>query len=239
MLVLSGGILLTSTLAGRLTAHVPIRFLIAPGLALVGIGLLLMRGLTPDSQWTHLIPGFIVAGAGTGLINPPLASTAIGVVPPQRAGMASGINSTFRQVGIATGIAGLGSLFSHKVRTEIESLLAHAPHISAPAVHKLAEGVSQGSGVGGGLSKLPAAARPAAIHAVRSGFVAGLNQIFLIGAALTLVSAVLTLILIRSRDFEAGAARGPNTGAQGPAGLPSPPQAGRGPSGEPAPQPTR
>ena len=42
-----------------------------------------------------------VAGAGTGLINPPLASTAIGVVAPQRAGMASGINSTFRQVGIA------------------------------------------------------------------------------------------------------------------------------------------
>ena len=46
-LVLSGGILLTSALAGRLTAVVPIRFLIAPGLALVGIGLLLMRGLDP------------------------------------------------------------------------------------------------------------------------------------------------------------------------------------------------
>ena len=38
LLVLSGGILLTSTLAGRLTATVPIRFLIAPGLALVGVG---------------------------------------------------------------------------------------------------------------------------------------------------------------------------------------------------------
>ncbi len=79
-LFLSGGILLTSTLAGRLTAHVPIRFLIAPGLALVGAGLLLMRGLDPTSTWTHLIPGFIVAGAGVGFINPPLASTAIGVV---------------------------------------------------------------------------------------------------------------------------------------------------------------
>ncbi len=46
---------------------------IAPGLALVGIGLLLMRGLDVQSGWTHLIPGFIVAGVGTGLINPPLA----------------------------------------------------------------------------------------------------------------------------------------------------------------------
>ena len=232
MLVLSGGILLTSTLAGRLTAVVPIRFLIAPGLALVGIGLLLMRGLTPGSPWTHLIPGFIVAGAGTGLINPPLASTAIGVVGPERAGMASGINSTFRQVGIATGIAGLGSLFSHKVRTTIESLLAHAPHINAQTAHQLAQGVSEGNGAETGLGRLPVAARPAAIHAVRAGFVAGLNEIFLIGAALTLVSALLTLVLIRSRDFEAGAARGPSTETPRPEGRsPAPSPTAQNPAG--------
>ncbi|MGI8505266.1 MAG: MFS transporter [Solirubrobacteraceae bacterium] len=208
-LVISGGILLTSTAAGRLTAHVPIRLLIAPGLALVGIGLLLMRGLDAASGWTHLIPGFIIAGAGVGLINPPLASTAIGVVAPERAGMASGINSTFRQVGIATGIAGLGSVFSHTVRTQIVSLLNGAPHVSVRASHAIAAGVAQGNGPRSGLALLPAQARPAAAHAVRVGFVAGLNDIFLIGAVLTLVSAVLTLVLIRSRDFEAGAALGP------------------------------
>jgi EmrB/QacA subfamily drug resistance transporter len=207
-LVLSGGILLTSTLAGRLTAIVPIRFLIAPGLAMVGCGLLLMRGLSPGSDWTHLIPGFILAGAGTGLINPPLASTAIGVVTPDRAGMASGINSTFRQVGIATGIAGLGAVFSHTVRTRIETLLGSAPHVSARAAHALASGVAQGNGAHAGLTQLPAPARPVAVHALRVGFVAGLNEVFLIGALLTLVSSVLTLLLIRSRDFEVGAARG-------------------------------
>ena len=42
----------------------------------------------------------------------PLASTAVGVVEPARAGMASGINSTLRQVGIATGVAALGAIFS-------------------------------------------------------------------------------------------------------------------------------
>ncbi len=207
LLVISGGILLTSTLAGRLTARVPIRFLIAPGLALVGIGLLLMRGLHADSGWTHLIPGFIVAGAGTGLINPPLASTAIGVVAPERAGMASGINSTFRQVGIATGIAGLGSLFSHTVRTHIETLLSGAPHVSAGQAHALAVGVAQGNGAGSGLARLPAQARPIAEHALRSGFVTGLNDVFLVGAILAFVAAALTLVLIRSKDFEASAAR--------------------------------
>jgi EmrB/QacA subfamily drug resistance transporter len=213
-LVLSGGIMLTSAVAGRLTAVVPIRFLIAPGLALVGIGLLLMRGLTASSDWTHLIPGFICAGAGAGLVNPPLASTAIGVVRPERAGMASGINSTFRQVGIATGIAGLGSVFSHTVRTRIETLLSTAPHVTAGAAHALATGVAQGNGVKGGLTRLPVAARGVAAHAVRSGFVTALNEVFLIGAILTLASSVLTLVLIRSRDFEVGAARGGQSAAE-------------------------
>ena len=112
LLVLSGGILLTSTIAGRLTSHVPVRFLIGPGLLLVGIGLLLMRRINPGSDWTVLIPGLFLSGVGTGLVNPPLASTAVGVVEPARSGMASGINSTFRQVGIATGIATFGSLFA-------------------------------------------------------------------------------------------------------------------------------
>jgi vacuolar-type H+-ATPase subunit I/STV1 len=94
---------------------VPVRWLVGPGLLLVGVGLLLMRGLDADSSWTHLLPGFIVAGLGSGLVNAPLASTAIGVVPPQRAGMASGINTTFRQVGIATSVAALGSIFATKM----------------------------------------------------------------------------------------------------------------------------
>ncbi|MDA0166699.1 MFS transporter [Solirubrobacter ginsenosidimutans] len=114
-LVLSGPIFVTAAIAGRATENVPIRFLIGPGFALVGIALLLMRGLEPGGSWTHFIPGFIVAGVGAGLINVPLASTAVGVVEPARAGMASGINSTLRQVGIATGVAALGTIFSHHV----------------------------------------------------------------------------------------------------------------------------
>jgi predicted MFS family arabinose efflux permease len=115
LVTLSGAILVTSFAAGRLTTVVPVRLLMGAGLALVGLSLLLMRGLTVTSHWTHLLPAFLVAGAGVGLINPPLASTAIAVVPPRQAGMGSGINSTFRQVGIATGIAALGSIFTSEV----------------------------------------------------------------------------------------------------------------------------
>ena len=51
------------------------------------------------------------AGVGIGFVNAPLATTAVSTVRVERAGMASGINNTFRQVGIATGIAALGAIF--------------------------------------------------------------------------------------------------------------------------------
>jgi EmrB/QacA subfamily drug resistance transporter len=102
-------------IAGRLSARIPVRILFGVGMSLVGSALLLMHGITASSGWTTLLPGFIVAGVGVGLVNPPLASTAVSVVEPRRAGMASGINNTFRQVGIATGIAGLGAIFQSKV----------------------------------------------------------------------------------------------------------------------------
>src|SRR5579859_1814637 len=82
-MVISGGILVTSTVAGRLTSRVPARLLVGPGLIVIGAGLLLMRGLDAGSAWTHLIPGMIVGGVGVGIVNPPLASTAVGVVPPR------------------------------------------------------------------------------------------------------------------------------------------------------------
>lgn len=112
-LPLTLAIFFTAAVAGRLSARVPTRLLIGPGFALVGIGLLLMRGVAVDSDWTVLLAGLIVAGVGAGLINVPLASTAVAVVEPARAGMASGINSTFRQVGIATGVAALGAVVAH------------------------------------------------------------------------------------------------------------------------------
>jgi EmrB/QacA subfamily drug resistance transporter len=103
-------------ISGRLSNTVSLGVLTGVGLALVGIGLVLVRIFVDvDSGWTGLLPGFVVAGVGVGLTNPAIASGAVGVVEPQRAGMASGINSTFRQVGIATGIAALGAIFQHRV----------------------------------------------------------------------------------------------------------------------------
>jgi EmrB/QacA subfamily drug resistance transporter len=199
LMVISGGILVTSTVAGRLTSKVPVRLLIGPGLVIVGVALLLMRGLGPDSSWTHLIPGMIVGGVGIGMVNPPLASTAVGVVPPQRAGMASGINSTFRQVGIATGIALLGTLFSNKVKDEVVGRVAAVPGLSHQG-QQIATAVQSGE-IGQVIAKLPVHARLAVGQITRAAFTAGLNRILLVAAIIALVSGVVSLAAIRGRDF--------------------------------------
>jgi EmrB/QacA subfamily drug resistance transporter len=199
LMVISGGILVTSTVAGRLTSRVPIRLLVGPGLIVVGIGLLLMRGLDAGSAWTHLIPGMIVGGIGIGIVNPPLASTAVGVVPPQRAGMASGINSTFRQVGIATGIALLGTLFANNVKDEVLARVAAVPGLSRSGP-QIATAVQSGE-IRNVIARLPEHARLAVGTITRAAFTTGLNRILLVAAVIALVSGVVSLAAIRGRDF--------------------------------------
>jgi len=199
LMFISGAILVTASVAGRLSSRVPVRLLIGPGLFIVGIALLLMRGLNASSSWTHLIPGMIVGGLGIGLVNPPLASTAVGVVPPERAGMASGINSTFRQVGIATGIALLGTLFSSKVKEEVMALTAAAPGLSGRGP-QIAAAVQSGQ-IGQVITRLPPPARQSAVVITRTAFTTGLNLILLVAAIIALVSGAVSLAAIRSRDF--------------------------------------
>jgi MFS family permease len=196
--IISGGQFLTATIAGRFSERVPARWLIGPGLVLVGVGLILMGGLSGGSTWTHLIPGFIVSGLGGGLVNPPLASTAIGVVPPDKAGMASGINSTFRQIGIAAGIAALGSIFT----SAMEHNLASYPGRIGASAPSIVSMVRQGQ-AGKLLASLPPASRHQVGGAIRSAFAAGLNDLLLVTAGLAFAGALCALLLIRTKDFVA------------------------------------
>ncbi|HEX6460917.1 MAG TPA: DHA2 family efflux MFS transporter permease subunit [Thermoleophilaceae bacterium] len=125
--------LVIAPLAGRLASHMSPRWFLGGGVALVAIGLFLMHGVSATSSWIELLPGLVVAGAGVGIANPALAQVAVGVVPPARSGMASGINNTCRQVGIATGIAGLGAVFQHEVQTKAAQLHSQAPQAAHEA----------------------------------------------------------------------------------------------------------
>lgn len=188
-------------IAGRLSVRVPVRLLLAAGLGLVGIGLLLLGGLEPGAAWTTLLAGFVFTGIGVGLVNAPLVSTAVGVVEARRSGMASGINNTFRQVGIATGIAGLGAIFQHAVIQKTIHGLAGMGKLAARGDEI---GRAFASGLG---SKVAAQAPPAMrgqVHSLfESAFISGLNQILVVGAIVALVGAVAGAALVRQRDFVA------------------------------------
>ena len=144
------------------------------------------------------------------MINPPLASTAVGVVPVARAGMASGVNSTFRQVGIATGIAALGSIFSQQVADAVRPELTGK--VPAQAVDGLTGALSGGQvqeAAAGAQQAATAAQGPAVGQQAHdlvqqvgtSAVVDALNHITLIAATLAFATAVLTLILLRQKDF--------------------------------------
>ena len=84
--------------------------LIAVGLAFVAIGLALGLLATATSSWAMLIPSLMVGGLGTGLFNPAVSAVALGSAPPEQSGLAAGVNDTFRQAGIAVGVALFGAL---------------------------------------------------------------------------------------------------------------------------------
>jgi EmrB/QacA subfamily drug resistance transporter len=107
---LSAAALVVSVLGGRYARVLPVRAALPAGQLLCAAGLLAMRGLEASSTWTVLLPGLLIMGVGIGLSNPAVTYAALGVVPATRSGMASGVSNTFRQVGIALGIAILGTL---------------------------------------------------------------------------------------------------------------------------------
>jgi EmrB/QacA subfamily drug resistance transporter len=187
-----------AAVSGKLTAKLPARGLLGGGLLLVGIGLLLMRGIDADSSWTALLPGFIIAGVGIGTINPSIANAAIGVVSPARSGMASGISSTFRQVGIATGIAGLGAIFQSQITQRLTTALAGTP--GASRTDQIAHAVSAGAAPKA-IAGSPPAARPRLEHAIHVAFTAALNDILLVGAVVAIAGGLLAFALVRASDF--------------------------------------
>jgi EmrB/QacA subfamily drug resistance transporter len=212
---------IVAPIAGRLSVRVPVRLLLGGGLLLIAAGLLGMTAVDASSGWSTLIPGFALAGAGIGMVNPPLASTAIGVVHHSRSGMASGINSTFRQVGLVTGIAGLGAVFQHDITSKtIASLHASGQaHTVQTAAHGQLDTLLVSGEAQTIVHALPHAARSALTHAYHVGFTESFDLILVIAAAVALLGAGLAFALVRGRDFVTSEG-GPPVAEQAPAPEP-------------------
>jgi hypothetical protein len=186
---------------GALLSRVQARVLISAGLAVTGLGLLLMGGIDPTDDWTGLLAGFMLAGAGVGLLNPAIADVALSVVPKEQSGMASGINDTFRQVGIAIGIAAWGAIFLGRGAAKVEQVAAGTPAATGDRPRELVESVSSGQ-LDTALAQVPPGARSGVADAAHQGFLTGMNDILMLGGILAVAGAVFALWLIREEDIE-------------------------------------
>lgn len=179
--------LLAATAAGRLSGRVAPRVMLGGALVCSAAGLAQMGMLDAGDDWTLILPGLILCGVGFGVANPTVASVTLAVAPPRVAATATGMNSTFRQIGIAAGVAGLGALFQHEI------------------VKSLGAGAGAFSDTSSVLAAAPIAG--AGPDAFAHAFVNGLHAVFLVSAVVAAVGALLTITLVR---VSAGATPGPD-----------------------------
>jgi hypothetical protein len=166
----------------------PPALVLGGGIALTAGGIFALLAVGPNSSWTVLIPGMMLAGIGIGIANPAIARVGLGVVPPERSGMASGISNTFRIGGLATGVAALGAVFQQRITTSMSASVgaraaAFGRVISSAGVRAAAHG------------------HPRIFEAARGAFVSGFRSILMIGACVVAVGAVLAACLVRPKDF--------------------------------------
>ncbi|GAA4903196.1 EmrB/QacA subfamily drug resistance transporter [Actinomycetospora succinea] len=173
-----------SALAGRfLHGGSPARP-VGGGLALIGAGALLMTVVDAGSGPWALVPVLVVAGLGVGLATPVLVSATLAVLPPWRAGVGSAAVNTFRQLGLAVGLAVLGTIFTGRVTGVLTSA-------GVPDADGLAAAVA-----GGGTPGV-VAGRPALAPLIGDAFPAGLDTVFTVAGVAALLAAILVVVMVR------------------------------------------
>jgi hypothetical protein len=115
--------------------------------------------------------------------------------------MASGINDTFRQVGVAVGIAAWGAIFLGRGAADVRDVASGTPAAVGSAPRRLVEAASSGN-LDQAVGSMPAGTRSGAAQAARDGFLSGINEILLLGGVLALAVSVVALLLVREREIE-------------------------------------
>jgi hypothetical protein len=185
-----------SLAAGRMSERVPLTGALAVGMGLTAGGLGLMMGVEADSSWLHLLAGLIVVGAGTGLANPLVTFAHLGVLPPAQGGLASGINNTARQLGLAIGIAVLGALLQSRIAERVETRTDGLGATRGAVTERIADG-----DIAAATRLAPPGARDGLRSTYEAAFASGLNEILLVSIVLALAGLAAALALVRTRDL--------------------------------------
>jgi EmrB/QacA subfamily drug resistance transporter len=99
-----------AVLSGPVTARIGARWTVAIGLAIMTGGLVLFAGQGLHATYLGLMPGFVLFGAGSGLMNAPLTSAVLDSMPTDRSGVASALMNASREVAGLLGITVIGAV---------------------------------------------------------------------------------------------------------------------------------
>ena len=107
-------IVVFAPIAGKLSDRVGSRWLMAGGMSVVAVCCLLLSTVNLHSTFWHMLPAFLLGGLGMSFVMTPMSAAAMGAAPVEKAGVASGVLNTFRQVGVALGIAITGAIIADR-----------------------------------------------------------------------------------------------------------------------------
>lgn len=191
------GIFIMAPLAGRITARYGPRRPVALGASLAGIALVLLTRITPTIPYSHIWWNFALFGIGVGLMLSPITSAVLAATPPARAGLASSMVNTSRQIGSVFGIAVLGAIVEHQESHNLAGHLA-ALHLPSRLSDTLANTIAT---AGAGAGQPPVAARlPFSAATLRGvigqSFSSALHPSFVVSAVALISASVLALALL-------------------------------------------
>ena len=105
--------MIVAPLAGIFAPRIGTRLLIIVGLAFQAAGLFwLAATMSATVEYSTLVPAFVLAGVGMGLVFAPLSTAILVAMRSEDHAKASGTNSTLREIGVALGIAVLTAIFT-------------------------------------------------------------------------------------------------------------------------------
>ena len=107
-------VVIFAPIAGKLSDRVGSRWLMAGGMTVVAICCLLLSTVTLHSTFWHMLPAFLLGGLGMSFVMTPMSAAAMSAAPVAKAGVASGVLNTFRQVGVALGIGITGAIIADR-----------------------------------------------------------------------------------------------------------------------------